>query len=396
MDDFSPYSASALAKLLQNKSIGVEELARYYLSRIDKYDGPNGLNAVCEIDEQVLAHAKAMDSPRRSHTSPLFGLPLLLKDNIDAAGLHTAAGSLALADNVASRDARIVANLRRSGALILGKTNMTEFANYTGDAMPGGYSSRGGQVKSAYDPAKSPSGSSSGSAVAVSAGLCAAAVGTDTSFSIVGCATENGVTGYKPPAGALSSAGILPLAHTLDSAGPITHGLADAILVYSGMRNTPIEKIAPVRPDTLRIAVNTFHRDQVGTRQLAKYDAVLDALRQEGGAVTEVSHADTPYQRDVMRCEFRHDVEAYLAASSATRRTLKDIVAFYEANPETMPYGIARLRDALDNAAGRLDDSAYLEALAERKRLKAEILESLRGIDACLMTGPTNIMHFIG
>ena len=135
--------------------------------------------------------------PARMDERESLGLPILVKDNIDVAGLHTTAGSLALSDSVATRDAPVIANLRRHGALILGKTNMTEFANYTGERMPNGYSSRGGQVRNAYDPTHDPSGSSTGSAVAVSARLCSAALGTDTSFSIVGCATENGVTGHK-------------------------------------------------------------------------------------------------------------------------------------------------------------------------------------------------------
>jgi len=398
MDDFSFSSASELVNLIRRRQIGVEELVRHYLARIERYDGKDGLNAVCEIDKQVLEHAKRIDSKQnRDDASLLFGLPVLIKDNIDVTGLHTTAGSLALTDNIAAHDARIVKNLKRNGAIILGKANMTEFANYTGDDMPGGYSSRSGQVKNAYDPTESPSGSSSGPAVAVSAGLCAAAVGTDTSFSIVGCVTENGVTGYKPPAGKLSAPGILPIARTLDSAGPITRDLTDAIMVYSGMRDRPIEKISAARPDELHIAVNTHNRDQVGEQQLAKYKTVLNALRHDGGIVTEVVHADTPYQGDIMRCEFRHDLEDYLSTSTESRRTLQAIVDFYEANPESMmKYGITRLRGALDGATGNLDDDAYLTAIAERKRLRAEMLENIRDIDACLMTGPTNIMHFIG
>ena len=179
-----------------------------------------------------------MDSGRLNRDMPLFGLPVLVKDNIDVAGLHTTAGSLSLADNIAFHNAPIIANLRKNGALILGKTNMTEFANYTTQNMPNGYSSRGGQVKNAYAQTKDPGGSSTGSAVAMSAGFCAAAVGTDTSFSVIGCATENGVTGLKPAHGSLSSRGIIPISHTLDSAGALTRDMSDALLLYSGMRES--------------------------------------------------------------------------------------------------------------------------------------------------------------
>lgn len=200
---------------------------------------------------------------KANRNGAMFGLPVLIKDNIDVSGLLTTAGSLALSDNIAIKDARIVANLRRNGALILGKTNMTEFANYTGDIMPGGYSSRGGQVKNAYDRAKNPGGSSSGSAVAMSAGFCSAAIGTDTSFSIVGCVTENGVTGLKPAHGSLSSDGIIPIARTLDSAGPITRDLSDSLLVYSCMRDEALQPVEPIVPEKMQLAINIFDRDQV-------------------------------------------------------------------------------------------------------------------------------------
>ena len=201
MSELQQMTAIELRDLIRTRRLGVEELTRYYLDRIERYDG--ALNSVAELDGTALEQAREMDT--HPDDLPLFGLPILVKDNIDVCGLHTTAGSLALADNVARTDAPVVANLRRNGAIILGKTNMTEFANYTTQGMPNGYSSRGGQVLHAYDRARDPSGSSTGSAVAMAAGFCAAAVGTDTSFSVVVCAAENGVTGLKPPVGRLSA-----------------------------------------------------------------------------------------------------------------------------------------------------------------------------------------------
>ena len=390
-------SAVELAHEIKNRRLGVEELTRLYIERIEKIDGINGLNTIAELNENALAQAKKMDTLKSDRHGAMFGLPVLVKDNIDVFGLHTTAGSLALADNISQRDAHIVMNLRRNGALILGKTNMTEFANYTGQHMPGGYSSRGGQVRNAYDPKKCSGGSSTGSAVAMSAGLCAAAIGTDTSFSIVGCATENGVTGLKPAYGSLSSDGIIPIARTLDSPGPITRDLSDALLVYSSMRDVALQPVEPMAPGEIRFAVNVFNRDQISEGQLARYAALIDSLRKDGVQITELTHANTPYQRDIMRCEFRHGLEEYLSTSSARLKTLEEIVRYYEENPDKMmEYGHAYLRDALDNTSGKLDDIPYLESLAERKRLQSEIFESLQRYDVCLMTGPTNIMHFIG
>ena len=390
-------TATELAHAIRTKRLGVEELTRAYIERIEKLDGADGLNAIAELNENAIVEARKMDSMKTERNGIMFGLPVLIKDNIDVLGLHTTAGSLALADNIARKDAHIVANLRRNGALLLGKTNMTEFANYTGNNMPGGYSSRGGQVISAYDRAKNPSGSSSGSAVAMSAGLCSAAVGTDTSFSIIGCVTENGVTGLKPAHGSLSSEGIIPIARTLDSAGPITRDLTDALLVYSSMKDKAIQPIKAMAPENIHLAVNIFNRDLVSEEQLARYDTVLNELRANHVQITEVTHAYSEYQRDIMRCEFKHDLEEYLSHSMAKRRTLKEIVDYFEANPDSMMrYGNAYLRGALDGASGQLDDVAYMKAMSERKLLRKEFIESIKGYDACLMTGPTNIMHFIG
>lgn len=390
-------TAMEIAFAIRDKRLGVEEVTRAYIERIEKFDGADGLNTIAELNDNAVVQAKKMDSMKTDRRGVMFGLPVLIKDNIDVSGLRTTAGSLALTDNIAKNDAHIIANLRHNGALILGKTNMTEFANYTGNNMPGGYSSRGGQVKNAYNLTKNPSGSSSGSAVAMSAGFCSVAVGTDTSFSIVGCVTENGVTGLKPAHGSLSSEGIIPIAKTLDSAGPITRDLTDALLVYSCMKDEALQPVEPMSPESIHLAVNIFNRDQVSQVQLERYETVLNQLKCNRVKISEVVHAYTEYQRDIMRCEFRHDLEQYLSHSSAQRRTLEEIVYYYDTNQDKMmKYGNDYLHGACDGASGKLDDTAYIEALAERKRLRSQIIESTRGYDACLMTGPTNIMHFIG
>lgn len=394
-----PYRMTAveLRREIHEKRIGIQELTQMYLQRIEKYDGVNGLNTISELDLSVMEQAKMMDSQPHHRDLPLYGLPVLVKDNIDVAGLHTTAGSLSLADNIASKDAPIIANLRRNGALILGKTNMTEFANFVTDDMPNGYSSKGGQVRNAYDGTKDPGGSSTGSAVAVSAGLCAAAVGTDTCFSVIGCAALNGVTGLKPPHGALSVKGIVPISHTLDSAGALTHDFSDALMLYSGMRDCPLSAVTPIKPSELRLAVNTYERSEVTEAQLGRYDVLFHALREAGASFSTVEHAHSSYQGDIMHCEFKHDVEEYLASSSARLKTFAEIVSYYEHDPERMmKYGITILRSALNETSGKLDDLPYIKAMEERQKQRVRIFESLRDYDACVMTGPTNIMHFTG
>ena len=387
------YTAVELRKLLAEGVITAEGLTRYYLRRIETYDQPCGLNSVAFFDPTSIRQAQQLDKRRDKKDLPLFGLPILIKDNIDVAGLPTTAGSCMLTDNIAVKDAPIVANLRKNGAVILGKTNMTEFAHYTSDDMPNGFSSRGGQVHCAYDANHDPSGSSTGSAVAMSAGFCAAAVGTDTCFSIVGCVTEHGVTGFKPGCGSLPGTGIIPIATTIDMAGPITKTVEDAMLVYSGMADKQTT-VQPAHIKGLRLAVNTYGLDDLPQEERDSYQRLLDVLQKNGAVVQQVCHPNSPHQRIIHRCEFREDLERYLANKKVRRGTLESIIKGYKADPEVrMPYGINILENAMVHSR---DLPIYAEAMAERQKARAALLEELKDVDACIMTGGTNIMHFTG
>lgn len=380
-------------RLLAAGEITAEGLTRQYLRRIDKYDQPCGLNSVAFFDPTSIRQAQQLDKRSDKRELPLFGLPILIKDNIDVAGLPTTAGSSVLTDHIAVKDAPIVANLRKNGAVILGKTNMTEFANYVSDDMPNGFSSRGGQVRCAYDPNHDPSGSSTGSAVAVSAGFCSAAIGTDTCFSIVGCATEHGVTGFKPGCGSLPGKGIIPIATTLDMAGPLTKTMADAILIYGGMGDKPVA-VQPAHIKGLRVAVNTYHMEDVSQTQLDRCQHLLDALQQEGAVVSQVCQEHSPHQRIIQRCEFREDLERCLSNTHVRRGTLEAIIKGYKADPEVrMPYGINILEQAMEYSRAL---PVYAEAMEARRKARARVLEELKNVDVCIMTGSTNIMHFTG
>ena len=358
--------------------------------------GKAQLNCVAETDPTALWQAEELEKSGK-HALPLYGIPVLVKDNIDVKGLHTTAGSLALQDNLAKADAPIVQNLRKNGAIVIGKTNMTEFANYTTKGMPGGYSSRGGQVIHAIDPALSPSGSSSGSAVAVAAGIVPVAVGTDTSFSIIACAQENGICGLKPPVGALSSQGIIPIARTLDSAGAMANCFQDALALYSAMRDTPLSSIGQADRSKLKIAVNIAGIEQVSPGQGAFLNAAADALKASGARIEEVNQPYTPYQSVIMKWEFKAHLEDYLRSSSASRKTLAEITAYYEENPGTMlRYGDSLLKEALFETPGGLSGAPYLEALKKRSEAISAARKTVCEYDAVMMTGPTNIMHFCG
>src|SRR5204863_9333020 len=236
-------SIAELQQALAEGRTSASALTRAYLARIEAYDraGPS-LNAVRDVNPDALAIAASLDRVKPSPSRPLAGIPILVKDNIATGDRqHTTAGSLALAEARANRDAALVARLRAAGAVILGKANLTEFANIIAVDMPAGYSSLGGQVKNPYAPlvdekgvpVVSPGGSSSGSAVAVAAGLAAAAIGTETSGSLLSPASQNGVVTVKPTVGLISRAGIVPIAHSQDTAGPLTRTVQDAALLLN-------------------------------------------------------------------------------------------------------------------------------------------------------------------
>jgi len=236
MFDSTYASIQAIPKAYEEKRVTATEVVLQHLSRIAKIDScEGGLKSVIEVNPDALFIAKALDRQLQTMDKlpPLFGIPILLKDNINTKDrLHTTAGSIALADNYAPYDAHIVKLLRQAGAVIIGKANMTEFANYmTRENMPSGYSSKGGQVLNPYNRDKSPSGSSSGSAVAVAAGFCTVSIGTETSGSILHPAGQNGIVGIKPTLGLASRSGIVPISSTHDIPGPMTRTVADAAIL---------------------------------------------------------------------------------------------------------------------------------------------------------------------
>ncbi len=383
-DEYWFSSAAELLRAIDCGETSAEKICEEYTERIYKY---RRLNAVREINERAPEEARRAD-----RNTPLRGLQVLVKDNIDVKGMRTTAGSKALKDNIATVNAPVVENIIRNGGVILGKTNMTEFANFVSDDMPNGYSSLGGQVINAYDDKKDAGGSSTGSAVAVSAGLCAFAVGTDTSFSIVGCATDNGVSGLKPECGALESAGIVPISKTLDTAGALARNFTDAYLLYNCMRKSYLPALSQARCDRMRIAVNVFNRDIVSDNQMRLYGELISRMSKDGCVFTEIEQKSEPQIFDIMLNEFKSGVQQYLAQSDAEVKTYDELLSRYESDPETMmKYGISLMQKAHVR-----DGRAYAAAMERRRTRTLEVKRELAPFDACLMTGPTDIMHFTG
>jgi amidase len=371
-------------------------LTRHFVERIDTYDraGPR-LNSVLEVNPEAMAIAAALDRERASTGArgPLHGIPVLLKDNIATADrLHTSAGSLALADCIAPRDAFLVTRLREAGAVILGKANMTEWANYMAAAMPAGYSSRGGQVVNPYKADLTPGGSSSGSAVAAAAGLCAVAVGTETSGSILSPSNHNSIVGIKPTLGLVSRSGIVPISSSQDTAGPMARTVADAAAllgVIAGVdprdRATRAGRRHVAGDYTSFIDTRGLSGARLGVPRVAFFErlaaperlvieSALETLRAQGAELVDPADIATAREAidvnsDVMLYEFRRDLNRYLAGlgAEAPVKSLRDVIRFNEARPrEMLRYGQVRLLAA--QAATGVKAPTYVQGRAEDLR----------------------------
>ncbi len=366
-------------------------LALAYLDRIARYDhaGP-GINSVLEINPDALHIARAMDAERARSgpRGPLHGIPVLLKDNIDTGDkMHTSAGSLALAESYAAADSFVAARLRHCGAVILGKANMTEWANFMTEGMPAGYSSRGGQVLNPYLPGKyTVGGSSSGSGAAVAANLAAAAIGTETSGSILSPASSNSVVGIKPTVGLVSRTGIIPIMHTQDTAGPLARTVADAAALLSAIAGVDerdpatwayegrafADYTAFLDGRALRHARLGVCRDLLGRmdgEQLALMERAFSVMREAGAEVidpVDMPVAREKYDRTAMLYEFKPNLNAYLArlGQAVPVHSLRELIEYNSRHPKAMlRYGQTLLIQS-DTKSGDLTEPEYVQALA--------------------------------
>lgn len=383
-------------------------LVEMYLERINALDqqGP-ALHAMLEINPEALTIADALDQERitKGPRGPLHGIPLLIKDNIATLdGMQTTAGSLALLGSRPPRDAFVVSRLREAGAILLGKTNMSEWANFRSDSSSSGWSGRGGQARNPYVLDRSPSGSSSGSATAIAANLALASLGSETDGSILSPSSANAVVGIKPTVGLISRAGVIPIAHSQDTLGPIARTVTDAAALLGALTG-----IDP-RDSATQTSAGKFHRDytqfldlnglrgaRIGIpRQVYfGYSAGTDVLIQiaieqmrELGAII-IDNADIPCAQQmstsnaestVLLHEFKADLNAYLAELQETQvHSLADIIAFNQAhaNAELPYFGQELLLKA--EATTSLEDPLYLAALEENQRLSRQ-----EGIDAVM------------
>jgi len=369
-------------------SLGLTET---YLARIEAVDPT--LRSVLETNPDALEIADAMDAERRSGSvrGPLQGIPVLVKDNIDTADrMKTTAGSFALGDVKAARDAFVVGQLRDAGAVILGKANLSEWANFRSTRSSSGWSARGGQCRNPYDVDRSPCGSSSGSGVAVSANLCAVAVGTETDGSIICPSSVNGIVGIKPTVGLVSRSGVVPVSHSQDTPGPMARTVADAAALLSALSGADERDAATAsaraEPDyTAFLDPDGLHGARIGVaRKLGGFNDRVDRLFDDAIAAMHelgaelVDPADIPHtdelddpELEVFLYEFKADLEAYLGSlgPSQPHRTFADLIAFNveHADVEMPFFGQELFEKAAEK--GPLTEHAYLEALEICRRL---------------------------
>ena len=410
--------AATLQAEMESGSMYDELLTTLYLDRILKIDdyGPK-LNAVIATFPDAQSEATRLWKEREAEKKrgPLHGIPILLKDNIEAKGpVPTTAGSLALKDNVTNRDAPIVARLREAGAVIIGKTNLSEWANIRSNNSTSGWSAVGELTKNPHALDRNTCGSSSGSAAAVAASLAPLAIGTETDGSITCPAGVNGVVGFKPTVGLVSRTHIVPISHSQDTAGPITLTVRDAAAVMTVIAGSDpadpataeadarkTDYAAALSPDALKGKRIGVLRDRIGDRAdvAALFDAALKQMADLGATIVEIDDSRKGLEElgaaefEVLMTELKTDMAAYLAGLPGKDgpKTLADLIAFNKAHPAELKWFDQSLFELAESKGG-LDSPAYVEARAKAARLAGpEGIDKLlkdKGVD--LLVGVTN------
>jgi len=427
VDDFEldEITIDQLQQKMQNGEYTSKSITEMYLKRIESIDknGP-ALNSVIEVNPDAISIAESMDNERKNGKirGPLHGIPVLIKDNIDTGDkMMTTAGSLALQGHKATNDAFIVKRLRESGAVLLGKTNLSEWANFRSNQSSSGWSSRGGQTKNPCVLDRNPCGSSSGSGAAVAANLCAVAIGTETDGSIIAPSSYNGIVGIKPTVGLLSRSGIIPISATQDTPGPMTRTVRDAAILLSGL--TGVDDADPVTKESANkfkkdytqfLDANGLQGKRIGVEKsfldgreevVSLFKRAIELLKGKGAAIVEVElrkqYKDPIYEAEftVFKYEFRDGVNRYLATANANVKTLADVIAFNKANEaKAMPYFKQETLEGSEKM-GDLKNKEYIDAVrlsrSSRKIIDDIMKEHILDAIAATSIGPAHCIDLV-
>jgi amidase len=392
----------SLQEKMAASKLSAEQITKLYLQRIEAIDkkGPL-LNCVIEINPDALSTAKMMDEERKAGKirGPLHGIPVLIKDNINTADkMQTTAGALAMQGHIAATDAFVARRLREAGAIILGKTNLSEWANFRSTHSCSGWSSRGGQTKNPYILDHNPCGSSSGSGAAVAANLCVVAVGTETDGSVTCPASVNGIVGIKPTVGLVSRSGIIPISATQDTAGPMGRSVKDVAILLSTMAgidaNDPVtrESDGKVHPDyTKFLDINGLKAKRIGIEKKpqgnnqylhALQQKAIDLLKQQGAEVIEIEYLDKINKLGdseflVLEYEFKDGLNKYLSTANGNMKSLADVIAFNKKNEhKAMPYFKQETLESSEKKAG-LDNKEYKDAYHKSHVESGQIIDEV-------------------
>ncbi|HZG73750.1 MAG TPA: amidase family protein [Chondromyces sp.] len=394
-----------MQKALQTGKITSTQLVQMYIDRINHLD-KGKINSVLEINPDALEIAEELDKNRKGkgNVGPLYGIPVIVKDNIDTADkMHTSAGSLALKDNIAAEDSFVAERLREEGAIILGKANMTEWANFMSYNMPSGYSSRGGQVLNPYGKEFAVGGSSAGTGASVASNFAAVGIGTETSGSILSPSVNNSLVGIKPTVGLVSRSGIIPLAHSQDTAGPMARTVADAAALLGTI--TGVDEKDPITKESTgkvpedytkflkknglkgeRVGIDTRYLKNVPAQEAEIIQEALEDMEEQGATIVDTATIPSKdelanFSSSVLAYEFKGDINAYLGKlpDNIPVHSLAELIQYNSDNADTMlKYGQQRQIDS-QALSGNLTDSTYLEHRAKDLRLSRE-----EGIDYAL------------
>ncbi|EGC0090661.1 amidase [Listeria monocytogenes] len=384
-----------LQNLIATKQLSYKELAGIYLNRIKKYD-QNGitLNAISEINPSLVAEAEQLDNQNEPNKPALYGMPVVLKDNIGTITLPTSAGTVALKDWVMEKDAAIVDKLKTNGALILGKTNMSEWAAAMDDGLPNGYSGKKGLSKNPYSSELDPLGSSSGSATAATCDFAAIAIGTETNGSIILPAGAQSVVGFKPSQGLVSNEGIIPLSSRFDTPGPLTRTVTDAYLTTNVLMDeasqTPLSKDA-LKNKRIGILSDDESNEETAILKKIKKDLTnAGATVIEGITLEELEQVDTDYIT-LLNADFKRNLNQFLQINRSPMSTLESIIAFNKINPtRNMKFGQSELvasqnntmtKQEADNVANELIHITQneLDSVLQNERLDAIVSAGVGG-----------------
>lgn len=425
-DDFelNEVTIDELQQKMQAGTYTSRAIAALYLKRIEAID-KNGyaLNSVIEINPDALTIADDMDKERKAGKvrGPLHGIPVLVKDNIDTADkMMTTAGSLALDGHKAANDAFVIKQLRDAGAVLLGKTNLSEWANFRSNRSTSGWSSRGGQTKNPCILDRNPCGSSSGSGAAVAANLCAVAVGTETDGSVIAPASFNGIVGMKPTVGLVSRSGIIPISKTQDTAGPMTRTVKDTAILLGLLAGideadavTKESKDKARKDYTQFLDINGLQGKRIGIEKsflegnsavVELFKQAIELLKSKGATLVEVELLKQCKDFDeseyiVLLYEFKDGLNKYLATANAKVKTLADVIAFNKNNEaKVMPYFKQETLDRSEAKAG-LGSKEYIDSvkisLSSRKIIDDMMSEHKLDAIAATSIGPANCTDLV-